>query len=458
MDRSSRQSGRASAQNRGADGCGQRLERASRITCRERTLDRSDESLLLLHCARSQMRGDDGHLIGQLCAKDLDWDWIVRVAVHNRVAPLLYYNIREAGLGKEVPSHAMRALENAYYHGLARSTRGGQIAGEMLPCLRQEGVEAILLRGLALAETLYDDPALRPFSDFDLLIRRQDLDRAKATLLDLGYHYSPSDIDARYFERNHLHLQFVKVNAVIELHWALDHKYTVFAIDYDAFFSEARDGELGGASALLIPPENLLLSLCIHLVKHCYYMRHIPPGPELITWILNDGFLILVSDIDGLLRRHEKDLDWDIVLQEARRWLVEPVLQPSLALVVQLFRAPVPERVLESLPAPRAGWVERKVFNLIVHRGQAGQPNSDSPRSGGDLLSARADLIFRPVRALDLLQYLRPTAPFIARRYDVSNGVQICLYSAIHLCRALGEMLVNVADMVYFCWMKRRRY
>jgi len=352
----------------------------------------------------------------------------------------------------------MRALENAYYHGLARSTLGGQIASEMLPRLRQEGVDAILLRGLALAETVYDDPALRPFSDFDLLIRRQDLERAKATLLDLGYHFSPRDVDARYFERNHLHLRFVKANAVIELHWALDHKYTMFAIDYDAFFSEARDGELGGAPALLIPPENLLLSLCIHLVKHCYYMRLIPPGPELVAWILNDGFLILFSDIDGLLRRHERDLDWDLVLQQARRWLVEPVVQPSLALVVRLFRTPVPERVLESLPAPRAGWLERKVFSLIANSGQEGQSSADSPRSGGELLSVRADLMFRPVRALDLLQYLRPTAPFIARRYDVSNPAQICLYSAIHVCKALGEMLMNLVDLVYYCRIKRRRY
>ena len=421
-------------------------------------MDRSDEVLLLLHCARSQMDDDDGHLIGQLCAQDLDWDWVVRIAIHNRVAPLVYYSIREAGFGQEVPSHAKRALENAYYHGLACGAYGAQIVGEMLSRLRQEGVEAILLRGLALAETLYDDPALRPYSDFDLLIRRRDVERAKATLLDLGYHFSPRDVDAAYFERNHLHLQFVKADAVIELHWALDHKYTVFAIDYDSFFSEARDGELGDVPALLIPPENLLLSLCIHLVKHCYYMRHIPPGPELIAWILNDGFLILFSDIDGLLRCHERDLDWDLVLQEARRWLVEPVVQPSLALAVQLFRTPVPERVLESLPAPRAGWLEKKVFNFIVNNGQEGQRNADSPRSGGELLSARADLIFRPVRALDLLQYLRPTAPFIARRYDVSNPAQICLYSAIHVCKALGEMLMNLADMVYYCWIKRRRY
>ena len=137
---------------------------------------------------------------------------------------------------------------------------------------------------------------------------------------------------------------------------------------------------------------------------------------------------------------------------------MEPVVQPSLALVAQLFQTPVPGRVLESLPAPRAGWLERKVFNLIANSGQEGQPNSDSPRSGGELLSARADLIFRPVRALDLLQYLRPTAPFIARRYDASNTAQICLYSAIHICKALGEMLMNLADMVYYCWIKRRRY
>ena len=100
------------------------------------------------------MNDDDRQLISQLCAEGLDWDWIVRLASPNRVAPLLYRTLRETGLSTLVPAKAMRELENSYYLGLSRSTLCEQVVREMLPRFGEEGIEAILLRGLVLGETI----------------------------------------------------------------------------------------------------------------------------------------------------------------------------------------------------------------------------------------------------------------------------------------------------------------
>jgi hypothetical protein len=404
------------------------------------------------------MDEDDCYLIRRLCAEGLDWDWIVRVASQNRVGPLLYRTLREMGLNTLVPAKAMRDLESSYYGGLARSTLFQQAVREMLLRFGEEGIEAILLRGLVLGETIYGDSALRPFSDMDLLIRKQNLARARETLLDLGYR-SSHGIDEKYFERNHLHLQYLRREGgvVVELHWALDHKYTPFNIDYAEIFAEAVNGQVAGVEALLMPPENLLLSLCVHLIKHCYYGKHILTRPDLAKLILASSFLILYCDIAEVIRRYGPDLDWDLVVRKTRHWQVESAVQPALASVAQLFNAPVSQVVLGSLPAPRTDWLEEKILALAVEDLQGERTESSPSHPLKRLLGLRADLMFRPVRLLDLLRYLWPAPRFIARRYHISNPMLVCLYYGLHVCKALGEVFLNLVDLVYYTRLKRRR-
>jgi hypothetical protein len=68
---------------------------------------------------------------------------------------------------------------------------GAQL-GEILTAFARAGVAVIVLKGPALASEHYPDPALRPFTDLDLLVRRHDRDRAIDVLSAVGYvHASP---------------------------------------------------------------------------------------------------------------------------------------------------------------------------------------------------------------------------------------------------------------------------
>jgi hypothetical protein len=57
----------------------------------------------------------------------------------------------------------------------------------VLAALTEAGLLTILLKGAALAYTLYPDPALRPMSDLDLLIHPQDLKQAVQVIQSMGY-------------------------------------------------------------------------------------------------------------------------------------------------------------------------------------------------------------------------------------------------------------------------------
>jgi hypothetical protein len=49
------------------------------------------------------------------------------------------------------------------------------------------GIEYAVLKGPALAHTVYQEPCLRPFGDLDLLVRSQDYSRASALLTRMGH-------------------------------------------------------------------------------------------------------------------------------------------------------------------------------------------------------------------------------------------------------------------------------
>lgn len=58
---------------------------------------------------------------------------------------------------------------------------------EVVRALRLQNVRAILIKGAAIAERLYDDTEQRFYGDMDLLVEQRALDRAQRVLRDLGF-------------------------------------------------------------------------------------------------------------------------------------------------------------------------------------------------------------------------------------------------------------------------------
>jgi hypothetical protein len=63
-----------------------------------------------------------------------------------------------------------------------------RVTAEVVEAFRAAGIRSILLKGPAVARWLYDDDALRPYLDCDLLVSPADFHRAEGILADLGFH------------------------------------------------------------------------------------------------------------------------------------------------------------------------------------------------------------------------------------------------------------------------------
>ena len=119
------------------------------------------------------MRGLVATLLGNptpFAAADLPLDLVRR----HLLAPLAY----KAGVA---------ALRNDYIASSLQAERRAVVLSEALDALGSAGTPVILLKGIAYAGSIYADPAERPMSDIDLLVRSPDMPVAERALTRLGY-------------------------------------------------------------------------------------------------------------------------------------------------------------------------------------------------------------------------------------------------------------------------------
>lgn len=117
----------------------------------------------------------------------LDWTWALAVGRQERLLPLWYVTLRQAGRLSAAPLDVRQALQHAYYHTLAANTFALEEAARLTARLEAQGVAVIALKGVALLAARYSSRGARPLGDIDLWVRRQDAPQAEALLDTSGY-------------------------------------------------------------------------------------------------------------------------------------------------------------------------------------------------------------------------------------------------------------------------------
>lgn len=140
----------------------------------------------------------------------------------------------------------------------------------VLDALGARGIEPILLKGTALAYSIYRAPSLRPRRDNDLLIRREQVDATRHVMDSLGYtatNYSEGELLFRQFE-------FGKQDAfgvghAFDFHWQVSTQ-TAFAdlLTCDELAAEAAAIPALGAHARGAGLVHALLLACVHPAMH----------------------------------------------------------------------------------------------------------------------------------------------------------------------------------------------
>jgi hypothetical protein len=164
----------------------------------------------------------------------------------------------------------MPALRDAAFRSAAVEALRLADLREMLGALREANVVPLIVKGTALAYSIYDAPELRPRSDTDLLIDANDIDRLRAALAPLGFREpltSGDDLGVRQrsFERS----DRFGVAHSYDVHLDIANPAVVArSLTYDEL--KARAVPLPRIAEGAIGPSNVdsLLYACIHRVVH----------------------------------------------------------------------------------------------------------------------------------------------------------------------------------------------
>jgi hypothetical protein len=104
------------------------------------------------------------------------------------VGAIAWWRIRDSEFA---PTPEVARLQAAFRHHALTAARQERDLPHLLAHFNHAGIEPILFKGWTLAR-LYPHRALRPFGDFDLLVRVEEAERARTVLRALG-----SDLQSR---------------------------------------------------------------------------------------------------------------------------------------------------------------------------------------------------------------------------------------------------------------------
>lgn len=377
---------------------------------------------------------------------NLNWTPFAKLLTHNRMSALAAPILERSNA--EIPLEAQKLLNEQAEKYKWSVTKLGAALVTFLQSSNSLGIESIVLKGLWLCEKIYHNLAMRPGGDIDILVPKNKVAASLALLKEQGIgEFWPNLLKDEYFTKHHLHQQrsTPDLSVWFEIHWALDHPYTLLTVNYESIFERAKPAQLLGAPIQEMALPDLLLSLAIHLVKHAVYLPSLIERDNLPRIILADGMLMYYLDIAEVIRQH-KEIDWDLTIQLARDWGAVDIFGSVLRVCKQYFGAPVPDGVFSALPVSEPWLITRKFTARAAEQELAIYEERPASRFWQFLLASNGAFILRPVRLLETASYFFPPKDFLYRRYGKANiGIKV-----YHLLKAFLQTLSFIWDTFYF--------
>ncbi len=288
---------------------------------------RRAEHEILFSIARRELGGVEDRL-RDLLRQDLDWDYLLATAESHGLTPLLHKHLHS--IPSEIPAHIRARLKLA---SVANSQSVLHLTGKLLKLyrlLKENGVRVAIFKGALLSEMAYGELSLRQAGDIDVLIPREQFQRARQLLESLGYQMTPSLTEAQLASHlaTHCEIQFMRDDwfTVVDLHWALAPKNFVFKLETADVLARLQRVAFAGTEIETLATEDLILYQSMHGAKHLW---------RRLEWI---------SSLAELIRSAES-IDWDLVLERSAKAHATRML----ALGLRLSEVSVPAPVLDAI-------------------------------------------------------------------------------------------------------------
>ncbi len=371
----------------------------------------SNESKLLLYCAQAEISEVLRDKVTRLIKLPINWEDVLESASWHGIVPLLYNNLKGIQERHVIPEEVMDRLKSTYHGNLARNMYLYTELKRVLEVFLERGVEVIILKGAALAKTVYGDIGLRPMCDIDLLVRKEDLTNVEDIMTGLDYPFKDNNPAERYGEDNH-HTRFFNQenNVLIEIHWHIScntHPTRIRNIDSDIiemWWEGAKAIEISGVKSLMLCPEDLIIHLCLHFIKHRF-----------LGGFNYECALIQVCDIYQVLKQYRDEIDWVSLKCKTGKYGIERHVYTTLTLVMEITGKynGISNNVLSAI---KSECLDKELVEIMKKRILIGK---DVPNAapGPFVQSHKADTLTGKIKII--LREIFPSPEVISERYSV---------------------------------------
>lgn len=292
-------------------------------------------SLLLAACSEipSQEKTDRIRLLSR---QPIRWKLLFDLADRHGTQPLLYQALVSSNYGVEdaVPAEQVSALEQRYQTNLHKSLFLSRELIRIVDHLSALGLDVMPYKGLALAELIYRDIAMRPAGDIDLLIRPRDFPRVRDAVRELGYspHLALSKVEERAYLESGYECAFDGTSGLnlLEVQWAIQPRFYAIDFDMNMLFQRAVRVTVAGHTTKTPSREDLFLVLSAHAAKH--------------VW----GRLVWLCDLARIVSL--PTLDWNWIGSQAKALGIVRIVRVTMLLANRLLGAAIPVAAQARLP------------------------------------------------------------------------------------------------------------
>ncbi len=175
--------------------------------------------------------------------------------------PLVYHNLARLGDGDA----GIDTLKERYVRTWSENLRCYHTVLPLLQAFERAGIDAVVLKGLALIARFYRDPGLRPMADVDVLVPPTDVERARDLAVSVDWH--PRHRLTPAFRRvKHAAPFDHRAGVACDLHWRVFEEAGIGDAD-DDFRAASELVTFQGARLRVLSPTDQLLHVCGHAAR-----------------------------------------------------------------------------------------------------------------------------------------------------------------------------------------------
>ncbi|MBK7134187.1 MAG: nucleotidyltransferase family protein [Bacteroidales bacterium] len=368
-----------------------------------------DEERLLIELCRLDFNEEHLKKIRLLVTEIKDWDYFRKLANAHGVTALAWNNLEKHNLNSSIPNDVAIILRGSLLQSLSRNTFNTESLSNALRLLNAENIKTVLLKGMALENSVYGNAGLRQMSDVDILISRADCIRARNILIHNGYESLPvkSFFHKLILADTGKHLpSLLKNGTSLEIHHELfgGKNRTLTSLFYDTGF----EIKIKDETAWIPQPQIFFL----YLVKHLYLHE-----------MNNESQLRLYTDLVVLLEKHREEILNPDLIKLASESGMQEMLANHLEPLRIFWEIPFPALINDFISKNlNPSYLNKFLFFL---KSPKDNPPADKSHFYRHVL---ADIPGLHRKILFVLGDIFPSVRFMKNRYKCSSTLKVLMY------------------------------